>query len=357
MTPRIPAFITIGAIGFLIQLGSLALLTMAVGWPYAPATAIAVQLAVMHNFVWHERWTWRERTASGTGLIGRFVRYQITTGVTSIAGNVILAAVLVEGLHVNPIAANAGAVAVMSVANFVVLDRWVFVRGAAQILVAAVAMAAAPPIAAAAELQPETVAAWNRYVAETEARVARARPGDPRGQEPRGDGIGVPGGIIHHWRGSTLIHGTTVVAMVYALTHPGTPPPQEDVLESRVLATSADSLRVYVKLVRRTIITVTYDTEHQVTFVCQSPRLATSRSVSTRIAETDGRDRGFLWRLNSYWRYSQVGGNVLVELESLSLSREMPLLLKPVAGPIVNRIARESMTRTLDALRDFAENQ
>jgi hypothetical protein len=143
--------------------------------------------------------------------------------------------------------------------------------------------------------------------------------------------------------------------MVNALMHPGTPPPQEDVLESRVLARSGDTLCVYLKLVRKTVITVTYDTEHQVTFARHSPRLATSRSVSTKIAESDGRDRGFLWRLNSYWRYAQVGNDVRVEVESLSLSRDVPMVLRPVAGPIINRIARESMLRTLQAIKDFFE--
>jgi hypothetical protein len=137
--------------------------------------------------------------------------------------------------------------------------------------------------------------------------------------------------------------------------NPGTPPPQDDVLESRVLGRSNDSLRVYLKLVRRTIMTVTYDTEHQMTFRRHGPGLATSRSVSTRIVEVDGRDRGFLWRLTSYWRYVQVGNAVRVELQAVSLSRDVPTLLKPVAGPIVNRIARESVSRTLEALRGFFE--
>ena len=74
-------------------------------------------------------------------------------------------------------------------------------------------------------------------------------------------------------------------------------------------------------------MTVTYDTEHRVMFKVQSPDLATSRSVSTKIVEAGGADHGFLWKLNSYWRYSQIGANVLIEVESLSLSREVPTLL------------------------------
>jgi putative flippase GtrA len=124
----VSAFVAIGAIGFLVQLGSLALLTMAVGWPYEPATAVAVELAVVHNFVWHERWTWRDRTEKQAGLLPRFARYQLTTGATSVAGNMILMAVLVEAAGLGAIAANAVVVAVMSLANFVISDRWVFTR-------------------------------------------------------------------------------------------------------------------------------------------------------------------------------------------------------------------------------------
>jgi hypothetical protein len=141
--------------------------------------------------------------------------------------------------------------------------------------------------------------------------------------------------------------------MVSALMNPGTPPPQDDVLEARVLQRSNNSLKVYLKLVRRTIMTVTYHTEHEMTFQRHGPGLATSRSIATRIAETDGKDRGFLWRLNSYWRYVQVGNDVRVELQSVSLSREVPAVLKPVAGPIIGRIARESVMNTLTALRQF----
>jgi putative flippase GtrA len=344
--------------GFLIQIGSLALLTMAAGWPYEPATAIAVQLTVLHNFFWHERWTWRDRTTArhGRGMPGRLALYEATAGVTSIAGNLLLTAVCVELLGFSALAANVTAVAFSSLANFLVADRWVFAgRAALVVTTVTVCVATSSPVAAA-ELGPETEEAWNRYVSQTEARLDAFRSEDVHREEPRGDAIGVPGGTIHHWRGSTLIHLVTIDALVRALMYPGTPPPQEDVLQSRVLGRSGDSLRVYLKVVRRSLVTVTYDTEHQVTFQRRSTGLATSRSVSTGIAEADGRDRGFLWRLNSYWRYVQVGNDVLVELESLSLSRNVPSILKPFAGPIINRIARESMTKALEALRRFGES-
>jgi putative flippase GtrA len=350
---RIPAFLTVGVIGFVLQLTSLAWMTMVVGWPYGPATAVAVQLAVLHNFLWHERWTWRDRTVTGSGMIRRLARYEVTTGLTSIAGNVLGTLIFVETMHLPVLAANVAAVITMSAANFVLADRWVF-AGRALGLAAAFAASSTPVMAG--DLRSETVKAWDQYIARAEATMTQRRPVTNRSNdEPRGNAISVSGGRIHHWTGSVLIRNTTVGAVVDGLMMPGTPPPQDDVLESRVLERGNDRLRVYLKLVRKTLVTVTYDTEHDVVFMRRGPGLATSRSVATRIAEVDGRDRGFLWRLNSYWRYVQVGNDVLVELESISLSRDVPSVLKPIAGPIINRIARESVVDTLAALRAHFE--
>jgi putative flippase GtrA len=351
---------TVGAIGFVLQLGVLALMTTAVGWPYAPATAVAVQIAVLHNFLWHERWTWRDRTGDATGgvaadgrgpLLERLVRYEVTTGVTSILGNLLGTAILVERFGMFPIAANVIAVMMLSVANFLISDRWVFARRAAGIG-AAVMMASASP--ASAQPGEEALAAWNAYIASVDTQFNQRRLSAPAPGEPQGNEIDIAGGRIHHWRGSILLRGITVDALLKALMTPGTPPPQEDVLESRVLSRSADSLRLYLKLIRRTVMTVTYDTEHLVTFRREAPGVASCRSVSTEIRETDGRDRGFLWRLNAYWRYIQVGDDVRVELQSISLSRDVPTVIKPVASRVITRIARESVTKALDALRYYA---
>lgn len=228
----------------------------------------------------------------------------------------------------------------------------------AALLIAACATLAPP--AAFADPTRETLAAWDRHVADAERGLtSRSAPGvrplTGRAAVPEGTVIAVPGGTIHHWRGSTVARGVTVDEVVRALTLPGTPPAQEDVRESRVLSRSGDTLRVYLKLERRAIVTVVYDTEHLVTFHRHSPRLATSRSVATRIAETGGGDRGFLWRLNSYWRYTQAGDDVRIDLESISLSRAIPSGVRAIVAPVVQRIARESMIRTLGSVRAFLE--
>jgi putative flippase GtrA len=362
---RIRAFVAVGAIGFLIQLAALAAL-LAAGCPYLPATAAAVEAAILHNFLWHERWTWADRTAGRPGAAARLMRFNLTAGSTSIAGNITFMAFYVGVVGIDPLAANVLAVASTTLANFLIADRCVFVR-AALVLVAI----GSPSPAAAAELKNETIDAWNQYVKAAESRIQSEaqqliarRPGRPEGEV-----IAVPSGLIHRWRGAVFIPGVTLDAFLRTLMYPGTPPPQDDVLESRVLARSDDSLRVYLKLVRTTIITVTYNTEHEMTFRRPTPVLATSRSIATKIAELEdagtraeherkpGDDRGFLWRLNSYWRYVQADGGVWVELESLTLSRDLPAPIRPIASPIINSVARESMTRTLQSMARWFEGR
>jgi hypothetical protein len=202
---------------------------------------------------------------------------------------------------------------------------------------------------AAAQVSRETVDAWNGYV-----KAVSDRP-SAIASRPQGRLVHIPGGSIYHSTGSTLIRNTTVERVLAALMHPGTPPPQEDVLESRVLWRDDRSLRIYLKLVRTSIVAVVYDTEHQVTFTRHSPVMATSRSESVRIVEHGGTDRGFLWRLNSYWRYTQIGHDVRVDLESLSLSRGVPPVARAVARPIVDRIAHDALRRTLSAVQRFLQ--
>ncbi len=346
---RANAFALVGAIGFALQMGAMAVLTAA-GWPYVPAAVVAVELAVVNNFVWHERWTWRDRIRP-EGRTMRLLRFHLSNGLTSVAGSVMFTALLVEWAGMTVLLANAVAVVLTATANYVAADRWVFARWAAALVPAFLVLS--PPGLRAAELRPETIAAWQSYVVATEAHARRPMALGA----PDGETIGVPGGTIHHWRGATLVRGVTVDQLVQALMHPGTPPPQEDVLESRVLDRSGSTLRVYLRLVRSAVVTVTYDTEHTMTFRRESDLLTTSQSVATRIVEVGGGDRGFLWRLNSYWAYRRVPGGVVVELESLSLSRSVPGMLKPLVGPIISRIARESLSRTLAALNEFCSGR
>jgi hypothetical protein len=214
-------------------------------------------------------------------------------------------------------------------------------------------------LAASAAPGAETVSAWEKYVAQTEARLEHARtsrvPARPDGITASGDTIDIGVGTISHWRGTVFIRGVAVDQLLDRLQHPGTPPPQEDVVSARVVGRTEDSLQISMRLVRRAIVTVAYDTEHCMTFHRWSPVLATARSVATRIDEVGGSDHGFLWRLRSYWRYDQLPDGVVVGVEALTLSRDVPTIVKPFVGRIIAGMARESMERTLEALKRYVE--
>jgi hypothetical protein len=243
----------------------------------------------------------------------------------------------------------------------------------------------------AARLKPEAETGWTKYVAATERRMASELAGHERflsldftssaaadhrallaGQvvvhdieslDTSGEGIDIPSALVHHWRGAVFVPHATVDGILTKLQSGELLTQQEDVLKSSILERAPGRLKVYLKLQRSKIVTVVFNTEHVVTFVRVSPTRATSQSMATKIAELEdpntprerelpvGDDRGFLWKLNAYWRYEQVDGGVIIECESVSLSRTVPAVVRYVVGPLIDSTAKESMTRTLDAVR------
>jgi putative flippase GtrA len=345
-------FVTIGAVGFALQITMLQLLIAWAHWWWLSATLVSVEAAVLHNFFWHVRWTWRDRPGQ---VAVRLARFQISNGLVSIAGNAVLMALFAGALHWPPAVANTAAIAAMAFTNYVMADRWVFRVGRSAAVAMLTFVALTRPETAAAQGR-ETLAEWNRFVATVETRLQQTRtarrtatPGDRI--DSAGETLRIPGGTITDWRGSVFISGVTLAQLLDGLQHPGTPPPQEEVAAAHVIARSEDSLRLCIRLVRHAIVTVTYDTEHEMRFERRAPQLATATSIATRIDEVGGSDHGFLWRLNSYWRYEETSGGVAVEVESLTLSRDLPLWIRPIAGPIVTRIAGESIVGTLQALQ------
>lgn len=122
---RFVRFNGVGAIGFAVQLGVLAVLLHA-AVPYQLATALAVEASILNNFVWHERWTWRDRPASGRARLMRFGRFHLLNGLVSLGGNVLIVSALVGEGSVNPIAANAIAVLTCGAINYFGADRVVW---------------------------------------------------------------------------------------------------------------------------------------------------------------------------------------------------------------------------------------
>ena len=264
-------------------------------------------------------------------------------------------------------------------------------RGA---LVASVAVALGGDItaagAAAAELKQKTVDAFDRYVRLTEARMdGEERSGSPflytdslpaaqrataertaRGTTPfmarleTREGrkeIGVPDGLIHHWVGVIFMPGVTVdqaVALMQDYDHHAevfTPV----IVRSTLLGREDQRFRFYLRFYVKKVIAVTTDTEHEGVFSSPAEGSAASRLRSTRVAEVEnagtpaerqkpvGGGHGFLWRLNTYWRFAERDGGTWVQCESVTLTRDIPFGLGWIIGRFVTEIPKESLTFTL----------
>jgi putative flippase GtrA len=400
-------FNAVGVLGAIVQVAGLGVLVRFAHAPYLVATILAVELTLLHNFAWHVRWTWRDRRATSREvLLAQLARFHLLNGGISMIGNLAVMTLLTGRLGVDPLLANVVAILACSIVNFVASDELVFSTCAQKkrtagtivlgsLLPIVLATSGSTTVAAAdmfAELTPATLAAWQTYERRVDERHGRTSASGtffaedqfstpPNWRQiavgggvamthlesaaPGASDIPVPDGRIHHWVGAVFVRGATVDGVLrYLLAHAGRESESyEDVLASKLLYRDGDHVRVFLKLRRTSVITVTYNTEHTVDYRRLSPARATGRSVATKVAELSeagtpseherapGSDRGFLWRLNAYWRYEETDGGVLIECESVSLSRSVPTLLRPFVTGTVERIARESLEKTLVSLR------
>jgi putative flippase GtrA len=403
----------VGLLGMAVQLTLLDILTRLAGIHYLPATALAVEITVLHNFLWHQRWTWRDRPApSVRASAARLAWFHLVNGSVSLCGNLAIVALLTGRAGLHPVLANVVSVAACSFLNFfgahtlVFASRLNFIGGhrlvfrsrpsralcaAAVVLGATVVPLNAASSSESPVLQQATLAAWQGYERQVDDRYERATgsaffAGDTFGGSPhwRREAVAggtpmfqvrsplpgapepdVPDGRIHHWVGAIFVPRVTVDEVIrYLLGHAGQESGSyDDVIASRLIARDGERVRVFLKLRRTKVITATYNTEHSVEYRRLGGQRASSRSVATRIAEladagtagerekAQGTDSGYLWRLNAYWRYEQTPNGVLIECESVSLSRGIPSLLRPFVSGIVEGVARESLERTLVSLR------
>ncbi len=246
------------------------------------------------------------------------------------------------------------------------------------------------------DLQPHTLEAFLRYARATEAQFLEQVDSDeflridyPGGIEDReealakvrdgevyiaklkildnGEEIKVRNGIVHHWYGAALVPDVTlddVLALVKDYdAHAEVFAP--DVQESETLNRTADGdvFDIRYRFLKKKLITVVYETEHHVEYTRVGPARAYSMSRTTKVQEVedpDGRDerkppdtgRGFMLRINSYWRFDERAEGVWIESESISLTRNIPLLLRPIIGPFVNGVPEDTLTSTLEAVRN-----
>jgi hypothetical protein len=236
-------------------------------------------------------------------------------------------------------------------------------------------------------LEPATVQAFDAYIREAEGGMewkhggtssflwSDADPGRARqvregqivaqfwsGKEP----VKVLHGLIHDWIGAAFTPGRTVIEALALVqdynNHKNIYKPQ--VIDSKLVSRRDNDFQIYLRLLKKKIITVVLDTDHDVHY---SPLDATRwccRSYTTRIAEVEDAGKpnekalapdagyGFLWRLDSYWRFQERDGGVYVECRAISLTRDVPKGLGWIIDPIVRKLPRESLIHTLKATRD-----
>jgi len=234
-----------------------------------------------------------------------------------------------------------------------------------------------------AEPTPAAVAAYNSYVAVVETRLARqhrsqngflvAGPFTPQ-NEPRlrrgeliveqltpSTGVGLPGAMLHHWRGTAFVAGAKAADFERLLrdfdAYPRHFSPQ--VVEAKMLSEQGDHLQASMRVRQRHVIAVVMDTAYDIAFGQLDAQHGYSISRSTRIAEieaagtsaeralTSSQEHGFLWRQNTYWSYEERDGGLTMQIESVSLTRSIPIGLGWAVGPFVESVPRESLEFTL----------
>jgi hypothetical protein len=248
------------------------------------------------------------------------------------------------------------------------------------------------------DLEPRTVDAFDYYVKLTEARIdqevkrsgeflyidglpqrsdirASLRKGGIymdrlQTRNPAGAALEAPDGLIHHWIGAVFIPGANLHEVLQVVQdynrHQEFYQPQ--VVRSQLIRRDGNDFQIFYRLREKKVITVTLDTNHSVHYFPIDATHCRSRSVSTRIAEVDnadesdqhekpvGHDGGFLWRMNSDWRFEEQDGGVYVEVESVSLTRDIPVGLGWIVKPFVTSIPRESLEMTLGSTRAAVES-
>jgi hypothetical protein len=237
------------------------------------------------------------------------------------------------------------------------------------------------------QLKPRTLQAFGEYIREAEAAMEPSLHGrgaflwsdtDPQiaqqvrhGEIPvqlwSGDAsVKVPNGLIHDWIAAAFVPNTTVAATLTLIqdydNHKNVYQP--DVMDSKLISRDGNDFKIFLRLLKKKIITVVLDTDHDVHYSSVDPTHWCCRSYTTRIAEVEdaGTEKekvlepdtgyGFLWRLYSYWRLQGRDGGVYVECRAISLTRDIPVGLGWVIEPIIRKLPKESLINTLKATRD-----
>ena len=245
----------------------------------------------------------------------------------------------------------------------------------------------------AARLKPETVAAFDRYIAATEERMAddlregrfleldrlfeaarqktytELRQGQLYIQQLHtqsgGKPVQVPGGLIHHWVGVAFIPGASIPQVLAVLqdynNHKSVYKP--DVRQSKLLERNGNQFKVYLQFYRKSLVTAVVNANFDIQYTLLGTTRVMSKSYSTRVAEVAnpgkpdehefpvGNDHGYIWCLHSYWRIEEKDGGAYIQVESVGLSRSVPWALAWLINPLLESIPRGVLSNLLVATR------
>ena len=244
-----------------------------------------------------------------------------------------------------------------------------------------------PQTPSTVQLHPQTLQTFAKYISneesaleqtlkgcgpflwseETPERARQVQEGKILAQFWSGRGpLKVPKGLIHDWIGAAFIPATTLektLALIQDYDHHQNIY-RPEVIVSRLISHHGNAFQIYLRLLKKKIITVVLDTDHDVHYRSLDPARALCRSCTTRIAEVQDAGTpkekvqppdtgyGFLWRLYSYWRFEQRAAGVQIECRAISLTRDVPLGLGWMIEPIIQKLPKESLIRTLEATRE-----
>jgi hypothetical protein len=247
--------------------------------------------------------------------------------------------------------------------------------------------------AQAAELKPDTLAAFHTYVGAAELEMENelkdghflyidGLPQQDRQNEYAalwqgviytaqvhteldGRPVSVPSGLIHHWVAVVFIRGVTLAQALAVLDDYNRQCIiyKPTIRQSKLLEHHDGEYKIFLQFYKKSLVTVVLNADFDVLSTTLDPTQVTSKAYSTRIAEVQkvgtsqehelpvGNDHGYLWRMNNYWRVEQKDGGVYVQVESISLTRRVPVIIAWLVDPLIKSIPRSVLTQLLTATR------
>jgi hypothetical protein len=243
----------------------------------------------------------------------------------------------------------------------------------------------------AVDLKPQTIEAFDRYIAAADQRMqprwsgehflwfddspdirVRLLAGAVVAQPIQGNGVvALPGGLIQDWVGAVFVPKTSLEETLRVVQdypqHVGMYKP--DVIDVKVLSHTGNDYLIRTRVLKsKFFISDVLDIENIIHYVVLDPKRIYSRSASQRVVEISnsgkqnekelapGHDRGLMWRINGYWFFAESDGGVFITCESITLTREIPFLMSKMLSPILHELPEEALKTSLEQTRTAIVN-